>query len=56
MEGDKLISIDQPITARPKKFSTGSVGYYVWGKVTLDGKTYQLGGNLVEVGSKKKKA
>jgi hypothetical protein len=53
-EGDKVISLDH-ITARPKEFSTGSTGYFVFGKVTMDGKRYQLSGNLVEINSAKNK-
>jgi len=53
-EGDKVISLGH-ITARPKKFSTGSVGFYVWGKVKVEGKKYQLSGNLVLIGSAKNK-
>lgn len=43
------------VTIRPKTFRTGSKGYYVWGKVVIDGKRYQVSGNLVEIGSKSKK-
>lgn len=52
MKEDRLISIGEPVTARPKTYSTGSRGFYVWSKVTVDGKRYQLSGNLVEIGSK----
>lgn len=44
---------EYPITA--KKFKTGSRGFFVTGKFTAkDGKRYQLGMNLVEIGSKPK--
>jgi hypothetical protein len=55
VQGDRLISIGEPLTARPKTFSTGSRGFYVWGKATIDGKRYQFSGNLVEIGSKNEK-
>lgn len=35
-----------------KTFSTGSRGFNANGKVTIDGKRYQLSANLVEIGSK----
>ena len=37
-----------------KTFSTGSRGYYASGKVTLNGKRYQVTANIVEIGSKNK--
>jgi len=38
---------------KPKRFRTGSRGYYVWGKVRdSEGKRYQVIMNLVEIGSK----
>ena len=42
------------ISAKEKEFKTGSRGYFLNGKMTLDGKRYQLSGNLVEIGSGKK--
>jgi len=36
----------------PKTFKTGSRGHFVNGKVTIDGKRYQLQCQLVEIGSK----
>jgi len=44
---------EYPVKAKEKDFKTGSRGYYVHGKLEIDGKRYQLGGNLVEIGSKK---
>jgi hypothetical protein len=49
MEGDKLITISEPLTARPKKYSTGSKG------LTIDGQRCQFSGNAVIIGSKNKK-
>ena len=42
------------LPATPKIFSTGSRGFRVNGKVVLGGKRYQVGANLVEIGSKPK--
>ena len=46
----------QTVTADPREFSTGSFGYYVNTKTTvqIDGKTVQVqvGMNLIVVGSK----
>jgi hypothetical protein len=54
MEGDKLVTISEPVTARPKTYSTGSKGWYVFGKVTVEGQRCQLSGNVVVIGSKNK--
>ena len=59
MSEDKTIIIvtdgkENAVSARPKNFKTGSRGFYVWGKVLMGGKKYQLSGNLVEIGSKAK--
>ena len=40
------------IIAREKTFSTGSLGFFGQGKLTLDGKRYQAQVQLVEIGSK----
>lgn len=40
------------ITAEEKTFKTGSKGYFGTGKVTLNGKKYQVQTQLVEIGSK----
>jgi hypothetical protein len=40
------------VTIRPKTFKTGSKGYFAFGKVTIDGKRYQLSGFVVEIGSR----
>lgn len=37
-----------------KEFKTGSRGYYANGKVMINGKSYQVGCNIVEIGSKPK--
>ena len=43
----------QSIAATPRKFSTGSVGYNLNGKVTLsDGTGLQVTGNAIVIGSK----
>lgn len=42
------------LTLRAKAFSTGSVGYYAFGKTVVDGKICQAGLNVVEVNSKGK--
>ena len=44
-----------PLDFKERTFSTGSRGYYAFGKVVLDGKKYQVMANLVEIGSKKAK-
>ena len=42
-----------PLRLKPKDFSTGSKGFYAWGKAqTSDGTRFQVGMNLVEIGSK----
>ena len=43
------------VETKVKDFSTGSRGYTLNGKVTIAGKKHQVGGNLVEIGSKPKK-
>lgn len=43
------------VKAKEKVFNTGSKGYYLSGKLEMDGKRYQLGGNLVLIHSKEKK-
>lgn len=45
MDGQKLL-------AQPKEFSTGSYGYFLSGKVVIDGKRCQVGMNMVIIGSK----
>ena len=54
MENDKLVQISEPITARPKIYSTGSRGWFIFGKVTVEGQRCQLSGNVVIIGSKNK--
>jgi hypothetical protein len=52
-----IVTIDgvsSTVSAREKKFKTGSIGYYVFGKVSVNGKKHQLCGNLIEIGSKQK--
>ena len=47
------VTIDgQTVLAKPKRFSTGSVGYNVTGKVTINGREVQVSGNLIEIKSK----
>ncbi len=58
-EGDRILVLksgdtESAVTARPKTFSTGSVGFMVFGKLVIDGKKYQFTGNAVEIGSKPK--
>ncbi len=40
------------VLAIEKTFSTGSRGYYGAGKIEIAGKRYQVGVNIVEIGSK----
>ncbi len=40
------------VLAVEKTFSTGSRGYYGTGKIEIAGKRYQIGVNIVEIGSK----
>jgi hypothetical protein len=42
------------IELKERTFSTGSRGYYGNGKIVIDGKRYQVGANIVEIGSKPK--
>ena len=44
------------VTATTKQFSSGSVGFYANGKVVNpgSGEKYQVGGNIILVGSKPK--
>ena len=46
--GDTLITLELD----PKTFSTGSRGYRGQGKVTMDGKKFQVQVQAVEIGSK----
>lgn len=41
-----------PLQMKPKEFNSGSTGYFVWGKVLVDGVPHQFSGNLVRIGSK----
>lgn len=50
VEGEKGV-----VTLRPKEFSTGSKGFMLFGKTIIDGKRYQVVGNVVEIGSGPKK-
>ena len=38
----------------PRDFKTGSKGYWGNGKIMIGGKRYQVGANVVEIGSKPK--
>jgi hypothetical protein len=40
------------LSAAPKTFKTGSIGYYAGGKIVLDGERYQVSVSVVKVGSK----
>ncbi len=40
------------VLAVEKSFKTGSRGYYGSGKIEIAGKRYQVGVNIVEIGSK----
>jgi len=40
------------LEAEPKRFKTGSKGFFGTGKMSLDGKRYQTQVQMVEVGSK----
>ena len=51
-----LVIGDQTLEAGEKTFSTGSKGYSFCGKVVINGKPYQLGCNMVLIGSKPKAA
>lgn len=42
----------ETLTAQPKRFSTGSEGFWAGGKVSIDGERYQVSINLVRIGSK----
>lgn len=42
------------VNAKKKDFKTGSTGYYISGKIEMNGKRYQVSGNVVLIGSKKK--
>jgi len=51
--GSLIVTIEgQTVLAKPKRFSTGSVGYNVTGKVTINGREVQVSGNLIEIKSK----
>ena len=53
------ISVDgnsSPLGSKAKTFSTGSTGYFIYGKVDVDGVPHQMSGNLVKIGSKPKPA
>ena len=58
---DRIVSIEfdngnkQVLALRERKFKTGSRGYMMFGKITIDGKRYQVMGNVVEIGSGPKK-
>lgn len=40
------------LVTKEKKFKTGSRGFMAFGKIHVNGKRYQVTGNLVEIGSK----
>ncbi len=41
------------VTAEPRRFRTGSQGYYANGTFEIEGKQYQFQVQFVEIGSKK---
>lgn len=49
-----------PLDTTPRQadrpYTSGSVGYFVSGKVVIDGKRHQVSGNAVEIGSNPNKA
>lgn len=56
---DKIMVIDVDgqkgtLTLRTRDFKTGSKGFMVFGKIIIDGKRYQVMGNVVEIGSRPK--
>jgi len=50
------MSFPMNVTARQgdRPYASGSVGYFLSGKVEIDGKRHQVSGNVVEIGSKPK--
>lgn len=44
--------VQNSVDSKEKTFSTGSRGFWIGGRVQIDGKRYQMSGNLVEIGSK----
>jgi hypothetical protein len=48
----KVVIDGQEYEAKPRKFSSGSVGWYLGGKVMIDGTRVQMSCSLVVVGSK----
>lgn len=54
MDGDTNRMLGE-VEAKARVFSTGSRGYMIYGKITIDGKRHQITGNAVEIGSKPKK-
>ncbi len=51
----KIGDEEYALNMKPKDFKTGSKGYNISGKIELEGKKYQIGCNIVEIGSKPKK-
>ena len=47
--------VEQVVGLSTKNFSTGSKGFNGTGKMVVNGKRYQIGINVVEIGSKPKK-
>jgi len=50
VDGETVGTID----LTPRDFKTGSKGYWGNGKIMIGGKRYQVGANVVEIGSKPK--
>lgn len=43
---------DVVLEANERPFKSGAKGYFLGGKVAIDGKLYQLSANVIEIGSK----
>jgi hypothetical protein len=57
MKKELKVTIDeQDFIADSRIFKTGNTGYGLYGKITLEGKTYQLSMNIVLLGGKGVKA
>ena len=47
--------VSYPMLLKAKEFKTGSIGYYMHGKVEgngMQGRGFQVSGNVVQIGSK----
>lgn len=50
-----IANVSQKFILNSKEFSTGSVGFNGFGKMTVGDKRYQININVVEIGSKNRK-